>query len=79
MDVVTMHQAKSNLSKLVKKAASGEEIYIGAYGKAQAKIVAADAVLTPRKTIGMLKGILNIPEDFDEPLPDEIVSEFEGK
>ena len=79
MDVISMHQAKSNLSQLVKKAASGEEVYIGAYGKAEAKIVAVNAKTKPKKIIGLLKGEIYIPDDFDEPLSDEIIAEFEGK
>ena len=77
MDVVTMHQAKSTLSQLVNKAKEGETIYIGAYGKAQAKIVAVDSLAsTQEKKIGVLAGKLNLPDDFDEELPDEVVQEF---
>ena len=79
MNVITMHQAKSNLSQLVKKAANGETIYIGAYGKAEAKIVAVDAQAKPKKIIGLLKGKIDVPDDFDESLSDEIIAEFEGK
>lgn len=78
MNVIPMHQAKSNLSQLVKKAANGEDVYIGAYGKAEAKIVAANAQVRPKKIIGLLKGKLQIPDDFDETLSDEIIAEFEG-
>ena len=79
MNVISMHQAKSNLSQLVKKAASGEEVYIGAYGKAEAKIVAIDVKTKPKKIIGLLKGEIVIPDDFDEPLSDALIAEFEGK
>ncbi len=78
MNVIPMHQAKSNLSQLVKKAANGEDVYIGAYGKAEAKIVAANAQVRRKKIIGLLKGKLQIPDDFDETLSDEIIAEFEG-
>lgn len=79
MKVISMHQAKSSLSQLVALAEKGEVIYIGAYGKVQAKIVAADQDEKPQKKIGVLAGKLQVPEDFDEPLPDEVLREFEGK
>ena len=82
MKVVSMHQAKSHLSQLVKRAALGEAIYIGAYGHAEAVLV-SPAVLEasqpkPRKRIGMLAGKLQVPEDFDAPLPDDVLADFEG-
>ena len=77
MDVITMHQAKSALSQLVAKAIKGETIYIGAYGKAQAKIVAVgDREIPSVKKIGVLAGKINIPDSFDEQLPEEVMQEF---
>lgn len=78
MNVIPMHQAKSSLSQLVKKAADGEDIYIGAYGIAEAKLVAADKDIKAKRIIGLMKGQLVIPEDFDQSLSNEITSEFEG-
>lgn len=79
MEVVSMHQAKSSLSQLVKRAANGESIFIGGYGRVEAVLV-SPTVLTskPRKQIGLLAGKLIVPEDFDAPLPDEVLDSFEG-
>lgn len=77
MQVVSMHQAKSTLSQLVKRAATGETILLGAYGKVEAKLVAATTE-TPKKRIGLLAGKLTIPDDFDAPLPEEMQKAFEG-
>lgn len=77
MEVISMHQAKSNLSQLVKRAASGETIFIGAYGKPAVKLIPANDEPTPKKRLGLLAGKLHIPEDFDAPLTDDIVTEFE--
>lgn len=79
MEVVSMHQAKSHLSKLVKRAAAGELVYIGGYGHVEAVLV-SPSVLTrkPRKQIGLLAGKLIVPEDFDAPLPDDVLASFEG-
>ena len=78
MTVVSMHLAKSTLSQLVKRAAAGETILLGAYGKAEAKLVSADAMVIPKKRIGILAGKLHVPDDFDAPLPDEVLAAFEG-
>jgi antitoxin (DNA-binding transcriptional repressor) of toxin-antitoxin stability system len=78
MKVVSMHQAKSSLSQLVHRAEQGEDIYIGAYGKAQAKIIAANKEDKPHKKIGVLAGKLHVPEDFDKPLPNSVLSSFEN-
>ena len=78
MEVISMHLAKSTLSQLVKRAATGETILLGAYGKAEAKLVPADAQILPAKQIGIMAGRLEVPEDFDAPLPDDIQKGFEG-
>ncbi len=76
--VVSMHQAKSTLSQLVKRAAAGETILIGAYGKVEAMLGPVGNELPAKKRIGLLAGKLFIPDDFDAPLPEEILAEFEG-
>ena len=75
--VVPMHQAKSSLSQLVRRAVNGETIFIGSYGRAEAVLVSAAAFM-PRKRLGLLEGQLDIPDDFDAPLPEEMLDAFEG-
>lgn len=79
MHVVSMHQAKSSLSQLVKRAATGETILLGAYGKVEAKLVPASEHDQPAKRIGVLAGKLVVPDDFDAPLPEDLLQAFEGK
>ena len=74
--IVPMHQAKSSLSQLVKRAASGETIFIGSYGRAEAVLTSA-AVAKPKKRLGLLEGKLTVPDDFDAPLPPELLAAFE--
>lgn len=76
--IVPMHQAKSTLSQLVKRAASGETIFIGSYGRAEA-VLASAASARPKKRLGLLEGKLIVPDDFDEPLPPEILAAFGGE
>jgi antitoxin (DNA-binding transcriptional repressor) of toxin-antitoxin stability system len=77
-EIVSMHAAKSTLSSLVKRAAAGEPILIGAYGRATVKLVAVDAAERPRKRFGALKGVLQLPPDLEAPLPADVVTLFEG-
>ncbi len=77
-DIISMHVAKSTLSQLVKKAAAGEPVYIGAYGHATVKLVPVDAAERPRRVFGFLKGKLNLPADLEAPLPDDVIRSFEG-
>lgn len=78
MQVISMHQAKSSLSQLVKRASTGETILLGAYGKVEAKLVPAKEHELPAKRIGILAGKLVVPEDFDAPLPGDILKDFES-
>jgi len=76
--IVSMHQAKSSLSQLVKRAADGETIFIGSYGRAAAVLTSA-ANAKPQKRLGLLAGKLVIPDDFDAPLPQDILTAFAGE
>jgi len=70
--IVPIHQAKTNLSQLVKRAAGGERILIGSYGRAEVLLSPVSA--SPCKRLGILEGKLTVPEDFDAPLPPEILA-----
>jgi prevent-host-death family protein len=78
-DTVNLYDAKTNLSKLVDRAAAGEEIIIAKAGKPKAKLVPYQP---PRKTrIGgqNLLGITYMADDWDGPLPPEIQKYFDGE
>ena len=76
--IIGMHEAKSTLSQLVQRAAAGETILIGPHGRAEAKLVAVDVPIRAKRRIGVLKGKLNVPDDFDAPLPKDVLDSFEG-
>ena len=78
MTVVNLHAAKTHLSRLVDAASNGEEIIIAKAGKPIAKLVALDQ-RREQRVLGVLAGELEIPDDFDAPLPEEILREFEGR
>ncbi len=66
-----MHDAKSNLSRLVDEAASGREVIIAKAGKPAARLVALEYGRHPIR-LGVAAGRFEIPDDFDEPLPADI-------
>ncbi len=66
-----MHDAKSNLSRLVDEAASGKEIIIAKAGKPAARLVALESGRRPIR-LGVCAGEFAVPDDFDEPLPAEL-------
>jgi prevent-host-death family protein len=70
MIVVNMHEAKTNLSKLVKRAAAGEEIIVAKAGEPVAKIVAYDGPTKKPRVPGSMKGQIWMAPDFDE-IPEE--------
>jgi prevent-host-death family protein len=75
---VNTHEAKTQLSRLLKRVALGEEITIANRGKPVARIVPIRAKDSGRK-LGMFKGKFFVADDFDAPLADEILDAFEGK
>lgn len=74
MRQVNIHEAKTHLSRLVDEAAQGEEIVIAKAGKPLARLVGTGP--RPRRR-GVLKGQISIADDFDAPLPEEILADFE--
>ncbi len=73
---VNIHAAKTQLSKLVEEAAAGDEIVIAKAGKPVARLTALEKKNNIASTLGMLKGKIWISDDFDAPLPDEILKSF---
>jgi prevent-host-death family protein len=62
--VIGIHEAKTNFSKLVKKASAGEEIVVASSGRPVVKIVAYSPPSTPRRP-GLLAGKVKIKPGFD--------------
>jgi prevent-host-death family protein len=79
MQTVNIHPADTHLSQLVDAAAAGEDIVLARDGKPLARLVAMEATRQPRQ-LGTLAGRLGqIPDDFDAPLPDDLLDAFEGR
>ena len=76
MSIFTIHQAKTNLSKLIQKAAAGEEVVIARGAKSVARLVAVGEV-KGKRTPGSLKGTLRVGQEFFEPLPENELTRWE--
>ena len=76
--VLNLYEAKTNLSSLVDRAAAGEEIIIAKAGRPLAKLVPLGRS-HQRREPGGWKGKIQIAEDFDAPLPQEILDAFANR
>jgi prevent-host-death family protein len=71
MTKVTIHVAKTNLSKLIAKVEAGEEVIICRGDKEVAKLVPANdgRKVLPNRGFGNLKGVIEFDDRFFDPLP----------
>ncbi len=77
MKTVNVHEAKTHLSRLLTRVARGEEVVIAKAGKPIARLVP----IAPRRerVLGFDAGRIVIAEDFDAPLPEDVLAGFEGE
>jgi prevent-host-death family protein len=78
MRTVNIHTAKTPLSRLLEEVAAGEEIVIAKAGKPVARLLPYAPKREPRQP-DLLKGQIWIADDFDDPLPEEIMAAFRGE
>jgi len=77
MVVVNVHQAKTQLSRLLAQVEAGEEVVVARRGKPVARLVAYEPRSKRRPDV--LKGQVNIPDSFSDPLPEEELKSWEGE
>lgn len=79
METINIHEAKTHLSKLVEKAASGEAFIIAKAGKPMVKVVPLHAVKGDEpQRLGFLEGTASIPRDIKSPFQKDIEDLFYG-
>lgn len=79
MKTVNIHQAKTQLSKLVEEASNGEPFVIAKAGKPMVKVTALGAPTGGQiKRLGFLAGQISVPDDFDQMGQEEIEGMFGG-
>lgn len=77
MKMVNINEAKTHFSQLINQALGGEEIIIARGGVALIRLTPYIEELPPRIG-GQFKGMLNMAEDFDAPLPESFLQDFYG-
>jgi len=79
MKTVNIHQAKTQLSKLVEEASNGESFVIAKAGKPMVKVTSLGAPTGGQiKRLGFLAGQISVPDDFDQMGQEEIEGMFGG-
>jgi prevent-host-death family protein len=80
MHTYNIHEAKTQLSRLVEQAAKGESFVIAKAGKPMVKVIALDAPEpSQQKRFGFMAGQIKVPDDFNTMGAVEIEKLFEGK
>ncbi len=75
---VNIHEAKTQLSRLLQRVGAGEEIVIANRGVPVARLVPVARAKAHRE-LGIESGHLKVAEDFDAPLPADILAAFQGR
>ncbi len=75
MSQVNIHEAKTHLSRLLERVLAGEEVVIAKAGRPIARLV--PFARRRRRALGQDEGRFTVPEDFDAPLPEEVLASFE--
>ena len=78
METVNIHQAKTHLSRLLSRVEHGEEIVISNRGIPVAKLVPFRPSPERISSLGQDRGEFVVPDDFNAPLPEDILAAFEG-
>jgi len=79
MKTINIHQAKTNLSKLIEKASKGESFVIAKAGKPIVRITALNTpVGTQVRRLGFMAGQISVPDDFDRMGQEDIERIFGG-
>ena len=74
---INIHEAKTHLSRLLRRVSAGEEVIIARAGKPVAKIVPIKPARVKR-IAGRDRGLFTVPDDFDKPLDEGVLREFES-
>jgi len=76
--IVNVHEAKTHLSRLLDDVAAGAEVVIAKAGRPVARLVPVETAPKPKR-LGLLRGRIKVPEDFDAPLSPDELADFEGR
>ncbi len=74
---INIHEAKTHFSKIINQVLQGKEVIIARDGKPLIRLVPYSEEANIRRG-GQLKGLIEISDDFDAPLPEELLKQFYG-
>lgn len=74
MATVNVHEAKTQLSRLLARVEAGEDVIIARRGKPVARLIGCN----PKRQPDILRGKITVPDSFFDPLPDDELSSWEG-
>lgn len=77
-NIVNIHEAKTHLSRLIDEVAAGAEIIIAKAGKPTARLSPINATVK-KKNLGLLRGKIKVADDFNMPLDNDVLAQFEGR
>lgn len=75
---VNVHRAKTNLSQLLQRVEAGEEVVISRDGVPVARLVRVEGTRQGRRALGTDRGLFTVPDDFNAPLPADVMAAFTG-
>ena len=76
---LNVHEAKTHLSRYLTRLSEGEKIVLCKRNVPIAEIRPIKPARSERRPIGLAKGLFEVPDEFFDPLPDEMLDAFEGK
>lgn len=76
--IINIHEAKTHLSRIVDEVAGGADVIIAKAGKPMARLSSITAGARKKK-LGLLKGKIKVPDDFNAPVDEGMLAEFEGR
>ncbi|RJG15779.1 type II toxin-antitoxin system Phd/YefM family antitoxin [Massilia cavernae] len=79
MKSLTVHEAQIQLTELVDAVVAGEDVVLVKNGIPVAQLVRIDPPAKRPRPAGLFKGKIKVADDFDAPLPDEVLDGFEGR
>ncbi len=75
---INIHDAKTQFSRLIELTQAGEEFIIAKSGKPVARLIPISQERRKRQ-LGLLDGAIQVPDDFNAPLPEDLIAAFEGR
>jgi antitoxin (DNA-binding transcriptional repressor) of toxin-antitoxin stability system len=79
MSTIGLSDLQDNAAALLDRVAAGEHMLVVRDGRAVAELRPVAAPLDGKRPFGLAAGVFEVPADFDAPLPEEMMREFEGQ